>query len=145
MKVAVELEAFDRAERQQRGQKCARQTDVQTEGDSELKQLVELINEDRKKDKSNLSELFDLMKQNQKETSGDTRNSIPQSKAAMNSKPKKALWLCGNEKHLANTCPKKPKCFACNETNQLTVLKTKERQIPVNPLYRQNSQQIGKL
>ena len=52
VKVAVELEAFDRAERQRRGQKNARQTDVQTVGNSELKQLVELMNGDRKKDKS---------------------------------------------------------------------------------------------
>ena len=41
VKVAVELEAFDRAERQRRGQKYARQTDVQTEGNYELKQLVD--------------------------------------------------------------------------------------------------------
>ena len=50
MKVTVELEAFDRAERHRRGQKYARQTDIQTEGNSELKQLVELMNGDRKKD-----------------------------------------------------------------------------------------------
>ena len=116
VKVAVELEAFDRAERQRRGQKYARQTDVQTEWNSELKQLVERMNEDRKKDKSNLSELIDLMKQNQKEVSYDKKNRIPQSKAAMNSKPKRRCYICGDEKHLANTCPKKPKCFACNET-----------------------------
>ena len=116
VKVAVELEAFDRAERQRRGQKYARQTDVQTEGNSELKQLVERMNEDRKKDKSKLSELIDLMKQNQKEVSYDKKNRIPQSKAAMNSKPKRRCYICGDEKHLANTCPKKPKCFACNET-----------------------------
>ena len=54
VKVAVELEAFDRAERQRRGQKYARQTDVQTEGNSELKQLVELMNGDTKTDKSTL-------------------------------------------------------------------------------------------
>ena len=121
VKVAVELEAFDRAERQRRGQKYARQTDVQTEGNSELKQLVERMNEDRKKDKSNLSELIDLMKQNQKEVSYDTKNRIRQSKAAMNSKPKKRCYICGHEKHLANTCPKKPKCFACKETGYKSI------------------------
>ena len=115
VKVAVELEAFDRAERQRKGQKYARQTDVQTEGNSELKQLVERMNEDRKKDKSNLSELIDLMKQNQKEVSYDKKNRIPKSKAAMNSKPKRRCYICGDEKHLANTCPKKPKCYACHE------------------------------
>ena len=115
VKVAVELEAFDRAERQRRGQKYARQIDVQTDGNSELRQLVELMNEDRKKDKSNLSELIELMKQSQKEANYDTRNRIPQSKAAMNSKPKKRCYICGDEMHLANTCPKKPKCYACHE------------------------------
>ena len=121
VKVAVELEAFDRAERQRRGQKYARQTDVQTEGNSELKQLVELINEDRKKDTSNLSELIDLMKQSQKEANYDTRNRIPQSKTDMNSKPKKRCYICGDEKHLANTCPKKPKCYACHETGHKSI------------------------
>ena len=121
VKVAVELEAFDRAERQRRGQKYARQTDVQTEGNSELIQLVELMNEDRKKDKSNLSELIDLMKQSQKEVSYDKKNRIPQSKVAMNSKPKRRCYICGDEKHLANTCPKKPKCFACHETGHKSI------------------------
>ena len=115
VKVAVELEAFDRAERQRREQKYARQTDVQTEGNSELKQLVELMNGDRKTDKSNLSELIDFLKQSQKEASYDTRNRIPQSKPDVNSKPKKRCYICGDEKHLANTCPKKPKCYACHE------------------------------
>ena len=95
MKVAVELEAFDRAERQRRGQKYARQTDVQMEGNSELKQLVEQMNGDRKKDKSNLSELIDFLKQSQKEANYDTRNRIPQSKTDMNSKPKKRCYICG--------------------------------------------------
>ena len=121
VKVAVELEAFDRAERQRRGQKYARQTDVQTEGNSELRQLVELMNEDRKKDKSNLRELIDFLKQNQKEANYDTRNRIPQSKTDMNSKPKKRCYICGDEKHLANTCPKKPKCYACHETGHKSI------------------------
>ena len=95
VKVAVELEAFDRAERQRRGQIYARQTDVQTEGNSELTQLVELMNGDRKKDKSNLSDLIDFLKQGQKEVNYATRNRIPQSKTDMNSKPKKRCYIWG--------------------------------------------------
>ena len=93
------------------------------------------MNEDRKKDKSNLSELIDLMKQNQKEASYETRNRIPQSKAAMNSKPKKRCYICGDEKHLANTCPKKPKCFACNETGHKSIdcPKNKRKADPSEP------------
>ena len=121
VKVAVELEAFDRAERQRRGQKYARQTDVQTEGNSELKQLVELMNGDRKNNKSILSELIDFLKQSQKEVNNDTRNRIPESKTDMNSKPKKRCYICGDEKHLANTCPKKPKCYACHETGHKSI------------------------
>ena len=135
VKVAVELEAFDRAERQRRGQKYARQTDVQTEGNSELRQLVELMNEDRKKDKSYLSELIDLMKQSQKEANYDTRNIIPQSKTDMNSKPKKRCYICGDEQHLANTCPKKHKCYACHETGHKSIdcPKNKRKPDPIEP------------
>ena len=82
---------------------------------------MELMNEERKKDKSNLSELIDLMKQSQKEANYDTRNRIPQSKTDMNSNPKKRCYICGDEKHLANTCPKKPKCYACHETGHKSI------------------------
>ena len=54
VKVAVELEAFDRAEKQRRGQKYVRQADAQMDGNSELKQTMELIKEDNKKTQSSL-------------------------------------------------------------------------------------------
>ena len=93
------------------------------------------MNEDRKKNKCNLSELIDLMRQNQKEVSYDKKNRIPQSKAAMNSKPKRRCYICGDEKHLANTCPKKPKCFACNETGHKSIdcPKNKRKADPSEP------------
>ena len=134
VKVAIELEAFDRAERQRRGQKYARQTDAQTEGNSELKKIVELINEekkeqkedlqkvvdqvikltkaDKKSDNPSLMELINLIKQEQR----DVESNIPRSKPNLNGKLKKKCYICGDENHLANTCPMKPKCYVCHET-----------------------------
>ena len=48
IEVAVELEACDRAERQRRGMKYARQTDTQVEEKSGLKQIVEVVKEGTK-------------------------------------------------------------------------------------------------
>ncbi|MEW8548378.1 MAG: hypothetical protein AB2693_33155, partial [Candidatus Thiodiazotropha sp.] len=129
VKVAIELEAFDRAERQRRGQKYARQADAQTEGPSELKKIAELIAEEKKEQKEDLQKIIEqvikltkdemkrdnpsLIKQDQREVS--IENNIPKSKPNLNGKPKKKCFICGNEDHLANTCPKKPKCYVCHE------------------------------
>ena len=72
VKVAIELEAFDRAERQRRGQKFARQTDAQTEGNSEMKKIAELISEGKKKQKENLQKVVDqVIKLSRGEMKGD--------------------------------------------------------------------------
>ena len=104
--MAIELEAFDRAERQRRGQKFARQTDAQTEGNSEMKKIAELISEGKKEQKENLQkvvdqviklnrgemkgdnlslmELINLIKQDQKEVSLNSESNIPKSKHNLN-------------------------------------------------------------
>ena len=57
VKVAVELEAFDRAERQRRGMKYARQTDTQAEENSSLKQILEEVKENKKEQREDLRKL----------------------------------------------------------------------------------------
>ena len=119
VKVAVELEAFDRAERQRRGQKYVRQADAQMDGNSELKQTMELIKEDSKKTQSSLGELVKLMKQGRREENFNNRNNskqITKNKPEMDtSKPKRHCFNCGDSSHFANKCPNGPKCFACDK------------------------------
>ena len=117
VKVAVELEAFDRAERQRRGQKYIRQTHVHMEENAELNQIVQLL-EKEKKDQALIIELINLIKHDQKKESYKRVNSVLKNNHELNtkSKHKKKCFNCGDDRHLANTCPKKTKCFACNET-----------------------------
>ena len=117
VKVAVELEAFDRAERQRRDQKYVRQTHVHMEENAELNQIVQLL-EKEKKDQALIIDLINLITQGRKEESYKRVNCVLKNNHELNtkSKHKKKCFYCGDDRHLANTCPKKTKCFACNET-----------------------------
>ena len=60
-------------------------------------------------------ELINLIKQDQKEVSLNSESNIPKSKHNLNGRPKKKCYICGDENHLASTCPRKPKCYVCHE------------------------------
>ena len=117
VKVAVELEAFDRAERKRRGQKYVRQTHVPMEEYDDMNQIVQLL-EKEKKDQALIIELINLIMHDQKKESYKRVNSVLKNNHELNTKGKykKKCFNCGDDRHLANTCPKKTKCFACNET-----------------------------
>ena len=137
VKVAVELEAFDRAERQRRGFKYGRQTDTQCEEASDLKKILNIINEDKKEQKAelrtileqvsklsqedkkksapSLSELVELINQDKNNSKADKEGNGLESKTLYQNKPKRRCYICNDESHLANRCPVKPKCFNCQE------------------------------
>ena len=128
IKVAVELEAFDRAERQRRGMKYARQTDTQAEEIKEdkkvqnedlrkiVEQLMKMTKENEQKQAPSLKELVDLIKQESKHQVTNEKENLPRDRPY--SKPKKKCFICGDDTHLANACPKKPRC-----TNSMIVNK----------------------
>ena len=137
VKVAVELEAFDRAERQRRGFKYGRQTDTQCEAASDLKKILNIINEDKneqkaelrtileqvsklsqedkKKSAPSLSELVELINHDKNSSKADKEGNGLESKTLYQNKAKRRCYICNDESHLANRCPVKPKCFNCQE------------------------------
>ena len=92
IKVAIELEAFDRAERQRRGLKYARgsnNTDEQIET-FDLRKLTNLVQQEIKKASSSKeSSKWGLQEKGQK---------------------RRACFICDDENHLARSCPKQ-KCY----------------------------------
>ena len=74
VKVAVELEAFDRAERQRRGFKYRRQTDTQCEEASDLKKILNILNEDKKEQKADLRTILEQVSKLSQE---DRKESAP--------------------------------------------------------------------
>ena len=91
--------------------------ELQLRGD--LKRLVEelklLAEENMKKEGTNLKELVDLIKQDRKETRTNMDRYSMRNSPNFNGKLKKKCFVCGDRTHLANTCPKKPKCYICQE------------------------------
>ena len=137
VKVAVELEAFDRAERQRRGFKYGRQTDTQCKEALDLKKILNIINEDKQEQKADLrlileqisklsqedkkksapslSELVELINHDKNNSSSEKESIDLKSKTLYQNKPKRRCYICNDESHLANKCPVKPKCFNCQE------------------------------
>ena len=121
LKVAIELEAFNRAERQKRGTKYIRPTDTEDERNSDPKKQVAITNEDeqqhmtdlkrpvkelkimteenKKKEGTNLKELVDLIKQDRKETSTDKDGYSMRNSPNVNSKLKKKYFICRDERN----------------------------------------------
>ena len=102
MKVAIELEAFDRAERPRRGLKYARgsnPTDEQTQT-FDFKKLAEPVQQEIKK----------------------AYSSKENSKYGLKEKDQKRMtcFFCKDENHLARSCPKQ-KWFICKELGHMTI------------------------
>ena len=103
IKVAVELEAFDRAERQRRGMKYARQTDTQAEEIKEdkkvqnkdlrkiVEQLMKMTKENEQKQAPSLKELVDLIKQESKHQVTNEKGNLPRDRPYSKPKKKNAL------------------------------------------------------
>ena len=94
IKVAIELEAFDRAERRRKGLKYARGSN----------------NTDEQKETFDLRKLTDLVQQEIKKASSSKESS----KWGLQEKGKKrrTCFICDDKNHLARSCPKQ-KCYIC--------------------------------
>ncbi|MCG8032936.1 MAG: DDE-type integrase/transposase/recombinase, partial [Candidatus Thiodiazotropha taylori] len=132
VKVAIELEAFDRSERQRRGMKYARQTE-ETSG---LKQIMEVVKEDKREQKEDIRKIVEQLLKMSKENEQKQNHSLKEPVYPINQqfghqetnekgnvrrersfvKSKKKCYICGDESHLANRCPRKPKCYICQNT-----------------------------
>ena len=114
--MAVELETFDRAEKQRRGMKYVRQTDTEDDRTPDPKKQVEITNDDelqhsadlkklveelkivteenKKKEGTNLKELVDLIKQDRKETRTNKDEYSMKNSPNFNNNLKKKYFVC---------------------------------------------------
>ena len=75
---------------------------------------MKITKENNQKQDPSLKELVDLIKQESKRQETNENGNLPRDRPY--SKPKKKCFICGDDTHLANACPKKPKCYNFQNT-----------------------------
>ena len=78
---------------------------------------MKMTKQDGQKQDPTLKELVDLIKQDSRRQDSNEKGNVPRDRPF--SKPKKKSLSCGDDTQLANECPKKSRCYNCHNTGHI--------------------------